>query len=83
MSSISPHQAIYVSATPGQIEREKTDTIVEQVIRPADFVDPEIIVKPTQGQVDDLLSEINTVLLKMNVLVTTLTKKWPRTSILL
>ncbi len=69
-------QAIYVSATPGTIEREKTDTIVEQVIRPTGLVDPEIIVKPTQGQIDDLLSEINTRAEKHErVLVTTLTKK--------
>ncbi|WP_295076714.1 excinuclease ABC subunit UvrB [Ruminococcus sp.] len=70
------NQAIYVSATPGQIEREKTDTIVEQVIRPTGLVDPEIIVKPTNGQVDDLLSEINErVERHERVLVTTLTKK--------
>ena len=70
------HQAIYVSATPGQIEREKTDTIVEQLIRPTGLVDPEIIVKPTHGQVDDLLSEINTrVERHERILVTTLTKK--------
>ena len=70
------NQAIYVSATPGTIEREKTDVIVEQVIRPTGLVDPEIIVKPTQGQVDDLLSEINTRVEKHErVLVTTLTKK--------
>ena len=70
------NQAIYVSATPGQIEREKTDTIIEQVIRPTGLVDPEIIVKPTQGQIDDLLSEINTRAAKNErVLVTTLTKK--------
>ena len=70
------HQAIYVSATPGQIEREKTNIIVEQVIRPTGLVDPEIIVKPTQGQVDDLLSEINErVERHERVLVTTLTKK--------
>ena len=70
------NQAIYVSATPGQIEREKTDTIVEQVIRPTGLVDPEIIVRPTEGQVNDLLSEIN-IRTKRNerVLVTTLTKK--------
>lgn len=69
-------QAIYVSATPGQIEREKTDTIVEQVIRPTGLVDPEIIVKPTQGQIDDLLSEINERTARNErVLVTTLTKK--------
>ncbi len=70
------NQAVYVSATPGQIEREKTDTVIEQVIRPTGLVDPEIIVKPTQGQIDDLLSEINTrVEKKERVLVTTLTKK--------
>ncbi len=70
------NQAIYVSATPGQIERSKTDTIVEQVIRPTGLVDPEIIVKPTQGQIDDLLSEINIRIEKHErVLVTTLTKK--------
>lgn len=70
------HQAIYVSATPGQIEREKTDRIIEQVIRPTGLVDPEIIVKPTQGQIDDLLSEINIrVEKKERVLITTLTKK--------
>ncbi|MBE6861803.1 MAG: excinuclease ABC subunit UvrB [Ruminococcus sp.] len=70
------NQAIYVSATPGQIEREKTDTIIEQVIRPTGLVDPEIIVKPTIGQIDDLLSEINIRVEKNErVLVTTLTKK--------
>lgn len=70
------NQAIYVSATPGQIERSKTDTIVEQVIRPTGLVDPEIIVKPTLGQIDDLLSEINIRIEKHErVLVTTLTKK--------
>ena len=68
--------AIYVSATPGQIERSKTDKIVEQVIRPTGLVDPEIIVKPTEGQIDDLLSEINVRTEKgERVLVTTLTKK--------
>ncbi len=70
------HQAIYVSATPGQIEREKTNTIVEQVIRPTGLVDPEIIVKPTQGQIDDLMSEINKRTERNErVLITTLTKK--------
>lgn len=70
------NQAIYVSATPGQIERSKTDTIIEQVIRPTGLVDPEIIVKPTQGQIDDLLMEINLRIEKNErVLVTTLTKK--------
>lgn len=68
--------AIYVSATPGKIEREKTNKIVEQVIRPTGLIDPEIIVKPTEGQIDDLLSEINTrASQNERVLVTTLTKK--------
>lgn len=70
------NQAVFVSATPGQIEREKTDTIVEQVIRPTGLVDPEIIVKPTERQIDDLLSEINKRIEKNErVLITTLTKK--------
>lgn len=70
------NQAIYVSATPGQIEREKTNIIVEQVIRPTGLVDPEIIVKPTQGQIDDLMSEINKRTERNErVLITTLTKK--------
>lgn len=70
------NQAIYVSATPGQIEREKTNIIVEQLIRPTGLVDPEIIVKPTQGQVDDLLSEISIRTERHErVLITTLTKK--------
>lgn len=68
--------AIYVSATPGQIEKSKTDTIVEQVIRPTGLVDPEIIVKPTEGQIDDLLSKINSRTERHErVLITTLTKK--------
>lgn len=70
------NQAVYVSATPGQIEREKTDIIVEQVIRPTGLVDPEIIVKPTEGQIDDLLSEINKRIEKNErALITALTKK--------
>lgn len=70
------NQAIYVSATPGKIEREKTDIIIEQVIRPTGLVDPEIIVKPTLNQIDDLLSEINIRTSKNErVLITTLTKK--------
>ena len=70
------NQAIFVSATPGDFEKEKSAQIVEQVIRPTGLVDPEIIVKPTEGQIDDLISEIN--LRTANherVLVTTLTKK--------
>jgi len=67
---------IFVSATPGEFERQKADTITEQVIRPTGLVDPEIIVKPTEGQIDDLLSEINKrVSKKERVLITTLTKK--------
>ena len=70
------NQAVYVSATPGKIEREKTDVIVEQVIRPTGLVDPEIIVKSTVGQIDDLFSEINIRTEKNErVLITTLTKK--------
>ena len=73
------NQAIYVSATPGPIEREKSAQIVEQVIRPTGLVDPEIIVKPVAGQIEDLLSEINIRAEKnKRVLVTTLTKKWRR-----
>ncbi len=70
------NQAIYVSATPGPIEREKSAQIVEQVIRPTGLVDPEIIVKPVEGQIEDLLSQINLRAEKgERVLVTTLTKK--------
>lgn len=70
------NQAIYVSATPSQIEKEKTDIIVEQLIRPTGLVDPEVIVKPTQGQIDDLYSEINKRIERHErVLITTLTKK--------
>ena len=70
------HQAVFVSATPGDMEKEKSAQIVEQVIRPTGLVDPEITVKPTEGQIDDLVSEINLRTEKNNrVLVTTLTKK--------
>ena len=70
------NQAIYVSATPGPIEREKSAQIVEQVIRPTGLVDPEITVKPVEGQIEDLLSQINIRAEKNErVLVTTLTKK--------
>ena len=70
------HQAVFVSATPGPLEKEKSTQIVEQVIRPTGLVDPEIIVKPVEGQIDDLLSEINQRTAKEErVLVTTLTKK--------
>lgn len=70
------NQAIFVSATPGEFEKEKSKQIVEQVIRPTGLLDPEIIVKPVDGQIDDLVSEINIrVEKKERVLVTTLTKK--------
>ncbi len=70
------HQAIYISATPGPFEREHAEQIVEQVIRPTGLVDPEISVRPTEGQIDDLISEINTRAEKgFRTLVTTLTKK--------
>ena len=70
------NQAVFVSATPGDLEREKSTQIVEQLIRPTRLLDPEIIVKPTEGQIDDLISEINLRVAKGNrVLVTTLTKK--------
>lgn len=70
------NQAVFVSATPGSIEQEKSQQIVEQVIRPTGLLDPEITVKPTEGQIEDLLSEINMRTAKnQRVLVTTLTKK--------
>ncbi|WP_312693579.1 excinuclease ABC subunit UvrB [Caproiciproducens sp.] len=70
------NQAIFVSATPGDLEKEKSAHIVEQVIRPTGLVDPEIIVKPTDGQIDDLISEINVRAADgERVLITTLTKK--------
>lgn len=70
------NQAVFVSATPGDFEKEKSAQIVEQVIRPTGLVDPEIIVKPTDGQIDDLISEINLrAANKERVLITTLTKK--------
>ena len=70
------NQVVFVSATPGDLEKEKSAQIVEQVIRPTGLVDPEIIVKPTDGQIDDLISEINLrAAKKERVLVTTLTKK--------
>ncbi len=69
-------QAVFVSATPGDFERDRSTQIVEQIIRPTGLLDPEIIVKPTEGQIEDLISEINTrVEKKQRVLVTTLTKK--------
>ncbi len=69
-------QAIYVSATPGPYEMERAGQVVEQIIRPTGLIDPEIIVRPATGQVDDLLGEIRTVTARGDrVLVTTLTKR--------
>ena len=70
------NQIVFVSATPGNLEREKSTQIVEQVIRPTGLVDPEIDVRPIEGQIDDLLSEINQrAEVGERTLVTTLTKK--------
>lgn len=70
------HQKIFVSATPGPFENEKSIQTAEQVIRPTGLLDPEISVRGTEGQIDDLISEINIrVEKKERVLVTTLTKK--------
>lgn len=70
------NQAIFVSATPGKLEHKKSSQIVEQVIRPTGLLDPEVIVKPVEGQIDDLLFEINLKAQKdERVLITTLTKK--------
>jgi excinuclease ABC subunit B len=69
-------QVIYVSATPGNYELKNSVQVVEQIIRPTGLVDPEIQVRPTRGQIDDLLEEIRRrVLRNERVLVTTLTKK--------
>ncbi|HRW01449.1 MAG TPA: excinuclease ABC subunit UvrB [Tetrasphaera sp.] len=69
-------QTVYLSATPGNYELAKADGVVEQVIRPTGLVDPEVILKPTRGQIDDLLDQINQRAARNErVLVTTLTKK--------
>ena len=69
-------QKIFVSATPGDFEKSISSQLVEQIIRPTGLVDPEIFVKPTLNQVDDLIAEINKVVKKKErILVTTLTKK--------
>ena len=70
------NQAVFVSATPGDFELEKSAAVAEQIIRPTGLLDPEISVRPTEGQLDDLVSEINLrTEKKQRVLVTTLTKK--------
>lgn len=70
------NQALFVSATPGDLELEKSKVVAEQIIRPTGLLDPEISVRPTEGQLDDLVSEINIrTARKQRTLVTTLTKK--------
>ena len=69
-------QAVYVSATPGEYERERSGQIVEQIIRPTGLLDPEISVRPVEGQIDDLMDEIKARIAKNErTLVTTLTKR--------
>ncbi|MEE1930542.1 excinuclease ABC subunit UvrB [Streptomyces sp. TRM 70351] len=69
-------QTVYLSATPGSYELSRSDGVVEQIIRPTGLVDPEVVVKPTEGQIDDLVHEIRTRTERdERVLVTTLTKK--------
>ena len=70
------HQVIYVSATPGEYERSRSSQITEQIIRPTGLLDPLVIVRPVEGQIDELIGEINMrTAKKERVLVTTLTKK--------
>ena len=70
------HQAVYVSATPGQYEYERAGQIAEQIIRPTGLLDPEVEIRPVEGQIDDLIGEINLRTAKgERTLVTTLTKK--------
>ena len=70
------HQALFVSATPGPYEYEHSQAVIEQLIRPTGLLDPKISVRPTKGQIDDLLSEVHKRVEKgQRVLVTTLTKK--------
>ena len=69
-------QMVCVSATPAQFELDRADNVAEQIIRPTGLLDPEIFVRPVEGQIDDLIGEINKVVeAKGRVLVTTLTKK--------
>ena len=70
------NQVVYVSATPGPYELEHTPEVVEQIIRPTGLLDPQIDVRPIEGQIDDLLGEIHDRIAKNErVLITTLTKK--------
>ena len=69
-------QTVYMSATPGDYEAQRSDGVVEQIIRPTGLVDPKVVVKPTEGQIDDLLEEVRTrVERQERILVTTLTKR--------
>jgi len=69
-------RVIFTSATPGPYERQVSQQVVEQIIRPTGLIDPEVVIKPTKGQIDDLISEIKAIVRrKERVLVTTLTKK--------
>ena len=69
-------QTVYLSATPGDYEAQRSDGVVEQIIRPTGLVDPKVVVKPTEGQIDDLLEEVRTrVERQERILVTTLTKR--------
>ena len=70
------HQRVYVSATPGEYERERAGQLAEQIIRPTGLLDPEIFVRPIEGQIDDLIAEIHAKIdMGQRTLVTTLTKK--------
>ena len=69
-------QVVFMSATPGPFERRQSDNIVEQIVRPTGLVDPEVVVRPAKGQIDDLIGEIrDQAVLGNRILVTTLTKK--------
>jgi len=70
------NQCIFLSATPSQYEIEHSQQVVEQIVRPTGLVDPEVIVRPTRGQIDDLIEMVNDRVVKGDrILVTTLTKK--------
>ena len=70
------NQCVFMSATPGKFEQQHSNRVVEQIVRPTGLVDPEVIVRPTKGQIDDLINEINGRVDKGDrILVTTLTKK--------
>jgi excinuclease ABC subunit B len=70
------HQCVFLSATPGPYELEVSNRVVEQIVRPTGLVDPEVVIKPTKGQIDDLMDQVRTrVTMGDRVLVTTLTKK--------